>query len=155
MDVLKRPILIPDVIFRLIKKIEPELGSPEILQMKELVALLKICENLREPLVGSAFPGLFQVKSSSSLLAEMRKFQALNTLAARTLSRILELCNEVYVRAELLGVRDIDAYRQRVLQVFARAVFGWRNAGQVDAGARFLEILCTASVDVKRAVFWV
>lgn len=52
MDVLKHPILIPDIIHKLIKKIEPELSSPEILSLKELVVLLKICENLHEPLVG-------------------------------------------------------------------------------------------------------
>lgn len=61
----------------------------------------------------------------------------------------------MYVRAELLGLRDMDAYKRKVLQAFARGVFGWKNIDQLDAEVRVLEILCTASVETKRAIFWV
>lgn len=61
----------------------------------------------------------------------------------------------MYVRAELLGLRDIDTYKKNVLLAFARGVFGWRNVDQLETGARVLEVLCTASVETKRAIFWV
>ena len=68
---------------------------------------------------------------------------------------MLELCNEVYVRAELLGLRDTDTYKKNVLRAFARGIFGWQNVDQLEAGAHVLEMVCTASVEIKRSIFWV